>query len=69
MPLNIMKRTSPVGGGQEQQSVHQGDVVADEERAAFGGDILAAIDADAINRMRGTHNTNRSNESGSSQTT
>ena len=42
----------PVGGGQEQQRVHEREVVADEERAAFGGDIVPAIHADAIKRMR-----------------
>ena len=41
----------PVGGGQEQQRVHEREVVADEERAAFGGDVVPAIHPDAIDRM------------------
>ena len=42
----------PVGGGQQQQRVHQREVVADEERAAFGGDVVPAIHPDAIDRVR-----------------
>ena len=42
----------PVGGGQQQQRVHEREVVADEQRAAFAGDVFAAIHPDAIDGMR-----------------
>ena len=59
----------PVGGGQEQQGVHEREVVADEERAAFAGDVVAAIHPDAIDRLGEHQRTKRSKESGRSQTT
>ena len=42
----------PVGRGEQQHRVHEREVVADKERAAFGGDVVPALHADAIDGMR-----------------
>ena len=52
MSLEHHEAHPAVGRGQEQQGVHEGDVVADEERAAFGGEIVPAHDADPVDRAR-----------------
>ena len=50
--LEHQKADGPVGRGDEQQCVGEGNVVADEERAAFFRNVIAANDADAVNAMR-----------------
>ena len=41
-----------VGGSDQQQRVHERHVIGHEKRAAGFGDVVAALDADAIDRMR-----------------
>ena len=42
----------PVGGSDEQQRIHERHVIADEQRAARFGNVLAPFDANAIDRVR-----------------
>ena len=50
--LEHQKPDRPVGGRDEQQRVGIGNVIADKQRAAFRGNVLAADDADAVKRIR-----------------
>ena len=43
-----------VGAGGQQHAVSQGKVVANEQGAALGGDVVAAVDADAVYSVRET---------------
>ena len=48
--LEHQETDGPVGGGDEQQRVGEGQMIADEQRAAFGRDIVAPDDADSVDR-------------------
>ena len=65
-----MNRTSRSVRGHQQQRVHERKVIADEQRAAFGGDVLPALHPDAIDGAgEPPTSTKRSSESGSSHNT
>ena len=48
------KTDGPVGRSDEQERVGEGNVVANEERAAFFRNVISANNADAINGIRHT---------------
>ena len=42
----------PVRRGDEQQRVHEREMIGDEQGPAFGGDVVPALDVDAVDRAR-----------------
>ena len=50
--LEHHKANGAVGRGDQQAGVHKRHVIADKERAAAFGDVIASLDLDAVKRMR-----------------